>query len=251
MPFAQLSTGVRLHYEDTGQGEPVIVVHGWIGTARDHMGNIIDWLGSDYRVLGPTLRGYGESRPPERDFPNDFYYRDADDVIAFMDALEIDRAHILGYSDGGEVSLIAAGKHPQRFASVAVWGATGNFGPELRPVAMRSAPATFLIEDPDLCAQHGITNPKAYVGQWIRAFTYMIDTGGDVSLSTAPDLSMPVLFLLGDNDTLNPVHFAQTYVEAAPDAKLIVFKDTGHPVHDERWRKFQQVVGGHLRRAGV
>ena len=249
MPYADLPTGVRLHYEDHGDGPPVIVLHGWIGTARDHMGGIIDWLCADYRVLGPTLRGYGLSRPPDRDFPNDFYYRDAADVIAFMDTLSIPAAHILGYSDGGEVALIVAGSHPDRCLSVTVWGATGNFGPDLRPIAQRSAPATFLINDPALCQQHGITKPKAYVAAWIRAFTYMIDRGGDVSLSTAPNITAPLLMLLGDQDTLNPQTYAETYVSVAPDARLIMFKDTGHPVHDERWAKFKQVVGGHLRRA--
>jgi valacyclovir hydrolase len=183
MPFADLSTGVRLHYEDAGAGVPVIAVHGWLGTPRTDLGHVIDWLSASYRVIAPTLRGYGESRPPQRDFPNDFYYRDAGDVLALMDALEIERAHIMGYSDGGEVSLIAAGTQPGRFLSVTTWGSVGYFGPEMRPVAQRSTPATFLINDPDLMARHGITNAKAFVGQWIRAVVHMIDRGGDVSLT--------------------------------------------------------------------
>ncbi|MEO0564824.1 MAG: alpha/beta hydrolase, partial [Chloroflexota bacterium] len=135
------------------------------------------------------------------------------------------------------------------FLSVTTIGATGVFAPELRAVAQRNAPATFLIEDPDLCALHGIEEPRRFVAGWIRAFTYMIDMGGDVSLSTAPNLIAPLLMLLGDNDALNPQYLAERYVEAVPNARLVMMKDTGHAVHDERWRKFQQVVGGHLRRA--
>jgi valacyclovir hydrolase len=249
MPFADLSTGVRLHYEDVGAGVPVIAVHGWLGTPRTDLGHVIDWLSASYRVIAPTLRGYGESRPPQRDFPNDFYYRDAGDVLALMDALEIERAHIMGYSDGGEVSLIAAGTQPGRFLSVTTWGSVGYFGPEMRPVAQRSTPATFLINDPDLMARHGITNAKAFVGQWIRAVVHMIDRGGDVSLSLAPNITAPVLMLLGDRDTLNPQAYGQQFVDAAPNARLVTFEDTGHPVHDERWADFKAVVAPFLRAA--
>lgn len=69
MPFAEISTGARLHYEDHGSGAPVILVHGLLGTARAHLGGVMDWLSADYRVIGLTLRGYGQSEPKSRDFP--------------------------------------------------------------------------------------------------------------------------------------------------------------------------------------
>ena len=246
MPFAELSTGVRLHYEDVGDGPVVIPLHGWLGTARTDLGNVIDWLSADYRVLAPTLRGYGESRPPQRDFPNDFYKRDALDVLAFMDALNVEKAHIMGYSDGGEVSLMAAGTQPERFRSVTTWGSVGYFGPAMRPIAQRSAGGEFLRKDPELMARHGIVDAKRFVGGWIRATVNMIDSGGDVSLSLAPQVSAPVLLMLGENDTLNPEAFGQRWVQAAPDARLVMFENTGHPIHDERWEPFTAAVGPFL-----
>ena len=138
MPFADLSTGARLFYEDLGQGEPLIAIHGFLGTARTDLGQVLDWLDDKYRVLGLTIRGYGQSEPKPRDYPLDFYHRDARDVLAFMDALGIEKAHILGYSDGGEISLICAGMQPERFKSVIVWGAVGYFGPAMRPAALPS-----------------------------------------------------------------------------------------------------------------
>ncbi|MEM6526767.1 MAG: alpha/beta hydrolase [Chloroflexota bacterium] len=249
MPFADLSTGVRLHYEDAGDGTPVIAIHGWLGTARTDLGNVIDWLSESYRVIGPTLRGYGQSRPPQRDFPNDFYDRDADDVLALIDALNIEKAHIIGYSDGGEVSLICAGKQPERFLSATTWGSVGYFGPEMRPAAQRSAPATFLSNDPELMARHEIINAKAFVADWISAVVHMIDRGGDVSLSMAPHITCPVLLMLGDKDTLNPEKYGQHFVDATPNARLVMFKDTGHPVHDEQWEQFTKTVGPFLKSA--
>ena len=118
MPLVEIDTGATLHYEDTdpnGDLTPVILIHGMLGTARGHLGHVIDWLAAQgFRAIGVTLRGYGQSLPKPRDFPNNFYHRDCDDLLAFMNAIDIPKAHLIGYSDGGEVALIAAGIAPSR-----------------------------------------------------------------------------------------------------------------------------------------
>ena len=117
MPLARLNTGATLHYEDTlpeSDQIPVILLHGMLGTARIHLGHVMDQLRQQgFRVIGLTQRGYGESLPKPRDFPDNFYQRDCADLIAFMGAMRIDQAHLIGYSDGGEIALIAAGQHPR------------------------------------------------------------------------------------------------------------------------------------------
>jgi valacyclovir hydrolase len=243
MPFADIATNARLYYEDAGQGEPIIAVHGWIGTGRDHLGNIIDWLSKDYRVIAPTLRGYGQSEPKPRRFPYDFYARDAADVLAFMDALNIDKAHIMGYSDGGEVTLIAAGKHPQRFKSVAVWGAVGYFGPAIRPIVQKNYPPTWITQE--ICDKHSIADPNALVLEWVNAMKHMIDRGGDVSLSLAPNISSPLLLMLGSEDKLNPEEYGRVLVNKTKRGRLQMFK-CGHAIHNEQWEEFKRVVGKFL-----
>jgi valacyclovir hydrolase len=244
MPFADISTGARLYYDDLGAGDPVIAVHGRFGTARVDLGRVIDWLSESYRVLGPSLRGYGESLPKPRDYPLDFYHRDARDLIAFMDALRIERAHLIGYSDGGETALVAAGLAPDRFRSVVVWGAVGYFGPEIRPIVQSNYPADWM--DEEMKRLHGIDDPNPIVLQWVLALKHMIDSGGDVSLSLAPNIRAPLLLMLGEADRLNPQAFGQKLVDAAPNGRLVMF-DTGHGIHDEDWERFKSVVGAFLR----
>ncbi len=243
MPYVDLETGARFHYEDLGSGEPLIAIHGRFGTARVDLGQVIDWLSERYRVLGPSLRGYGESLPKPRDYPIDFYHRDAHDVIAFMDALKVDRAHIIGYSAGGEVALLAAGLAPERFLSAAVWGAVGYFGPAMRPVIQANYPATWMDEATK--ALHGITNPDPIVLQWVQALKYMVDSGGDVSLSLAPEIQCPVLLMLGERDRLNPIEYGQNFIDRTRDGQLVTFK-TKHGIHDEDWESFKRVLGGFL-----
>ncbi|MEP7290539.1 MAG: alpha/beta hydrolase [Chloroflexota bacterium] len=246
MPFMEIATGARLYYDDLGSGDPLIALHGRFGTARVDLGSVIDWLSQRYRVLGPSLRGYGESTPKPRDYPLDFYHRDARDVIALMDALGIERAHLLGFSDGGETALVAAGLAPERFRSVAVWGAVGYFGPEIRPVVQANYPATWMDETTKQL--HGITDPDPIVLQWVQALKHMIDRGGDVSLSLAPNISAPVLLMLGEKDRLNPEAYGQKWVAQAQNGRVVMF-DTGHGIHDEDWAGFQRVVGEFLKAA--
>lgn len=247
MPFVNVSDDIRLHYEDEGDGTPVLLVHGWLETPRADLWPLVTWLAESYRVIAPTRRGYGESRPPQRDYPDDFYHRDAADMLALLDELNIEKAHILGFSDGGETVLIMAGLQPERFHSVTAWGAVGYFGAEMRPHAQRSAPATFLINDPELMARHGITDPKAHVAGWIRAVVRMIDRGGDVSLSLAPHITCPLQILLGDKDSLNPQSYGQRFVDSTPNGRLMMFKDTDHGIHTERPEAFRKTVGEFLK----
>jgi valacyclovir hydrolase len=244
MAFVETSSGARLHYIEKGQGEPVILIHGLLGTAELHFPRVIEWLENQYHVYGVTLRGYGESSPKPRDFPLDFYHRDARDLLAFVEALHIQQAHLLGYSDGGEVALVAAGKEPQRFQTVAVIGAVGNFTPAIRPRVQSLYPAHWISDEQKQV--HGITNADAFILGWIRAMRHMIDTGGDVSLSLAHNITCPTLLMLGDQDTLNPAEYGRSFIERAPNGKLEVFP-CGHAVHDERWDDFKRVYGDFLR----
>jgi valacyclovir hydrolase len=244
MPFAEISTGARLYYDDIGQGEPLIVVHGRLGTAQLDFGRILEWLSPDYHIWGPTLRGYGESTPKPRDFPLDFYHRDAADVLAFMDAVGLKQAHIMGYSDGGEVALIAAGTQPERFKSVIVWGAVGYFGPAMRPVVQRNYPPTWMTEQDK--AIHSITDPDRFALAWIKAMKHMIDSGGDVSLSLADKIACPVLMMLGDQDHLNPEEYGRNFINKTRSGRLEMFH-CGHGIQDEDWDNFQRVVGAFLQ----
>ena len=250
MPKVKLPTGATLHYEDmrrSNDSTPVILIHGMLGTARAHLGHVMDWLSEQgFSVIGLTLRGYGESLPKPRDFPDDFYHRDAVDLLAFMDAASIAKAHLIGYSDGGEVALIAAGKFADRVASCIAIGAIGNFGPELRPVFQRMYPGEWITDDEK--ELHGFTDAAQFTGEWVRAMTRMIDAGGDVSLSLAKDITCPLIIMLGRADMLNPQQNGERYVAGAPTASLVMF-DCGHAVHDEQTAAFYDMTLQHLQAA--
>ncbi len=255
MPYLDIATGARLEYVDAGSGPPLVALHGLAGTARRHLGRIIDWLSADdadpgpFRVLAPNLRGYGGSTPKPRDFPPDFYRRDAGDVLAFLDALGIDRAHLMGYSDGGEVALIAAGLQPARFRSVIVWGASGYFSPALGQALSAPGYRESLMPTPTVMTLHGILDGEAFAQGWIDAVRGLVEAGGDVSLSLAARITAPLLMMMGRQDHLNFAADARRVAERAPDGRLELF-DCGHAIHEAAWDDFQRVVRDFLRRVG-
>ena len=247
MPLIELPTGATLHYEDMrpqSTDVPVILIHGLLGTARGHLGHVMDWLDSKgFHVIGVTLRGYGQSKPKPRDFPNNFYHRDADDLIALMDALNIEKAHLIGYSDGGEVVLVTAGKHPQRVVSCIAIGAVGNFGNELRPIFQRYYPGDWITDEEK--REHGFNDAASFTRNWVRAMTNMIDAGGDISLSLAPNITCPLIIMLGRGDTLNPEKYGQHFVEKVKQGRVEMF-NCGHAVQDEQTERFYEVTLAHL-----
>lgn len=252
MPFVEIATGATLHYETWNEeagGTPVVVLHGMLGTATIDLADTNAFLAEQgYRVIAPTLRGYGESLPKPRDFPTGFYRRDADDVLAFLDALGVARCHIVGYSDGGEISLICAGLQPKRFVSAAVWGAVGFFGEDMRPVAQRLVNGEWIT--PFELELHHITNAQAFATAWVRAIVRYIDMGGDISISLAPFIACPVLMMLGERDALNPSYYAKRFLTKVRKGDLAMF-DAGHPIHTQQPEAFRHVLLEHLKTAGA
>jgi pimeloyl-ACP methyl ester carboxylesterase len=115
--FHDLPTGVRLHLASAGPPDapPVLALHGWPQhwwSWRD----VIGALDGEFRVLCPDLRGLGWSSPPDDD---DYRkQRLADDAIALLDALGIDRVRLAGHDWGAWAAMLAALAAPERFSSL-------------------------------------------------------------------------------------------------------------------------------------
>jgi pimeloyl-ACP methyl ester carboxylesterase len=114
------ANGIRLHYEETGAGAPLVFVHEFAGDAQSwHLQ--VRFFARRYRTIAFNARGY-----PPSDVPTDgtAYSQDhaVEDIRGLLDALRIDRAHICGLSMGGYATLHFGLRHPERALSLVVAG---------------------------------------------------------------------------------------------------------------------------------
>ena len=115
---------IRHFYIEKGQGEPLILLHG-NGENVDYFAGQIDVFARDYHVYALDTRGHGQT--PRGDAP--FTIRQfADDLLAFMDAHGIGKAHILGFSDGGNIAMVFAMMYPERVDKLILDGANLDAG---------------------------------------------------------------------------------------------------------------------------
>lgn len=115
---------IELSFVEKGKGEPIILLHG-NGESSDYFKGQMDAFAGQYHVYAPDTRGHG--RTPRGGMP--FTIRQfADDLLGFMDSHGIGKAHLLGFSDGGNIAMVFAIRHPDRVDRLILNGANLNSG---------------------------------------------------------------------------------------------------------------------------
>jgi valacyclovir hydrolase len=241
-----------LAYRDIGRGSPVLLIHGFTGTASSDLPLLIDDLQHDHRVLAPDLRGYGASRPPARDFPPNFYERDADDMIALLEHVQAGPTAVLGFSDGAEVALLVAARRPDLVRAVVAWGVAGVITSAMvdsvqswkDPLTWETRHAAWRDEIIEL---HGQEQFPAMVYGWVAGTEAILAAGGDIVLNSAHQISCPVLLMNGDGEVGNPPEDVQRLAARIPHSRLEFVANSGHSIHRDQPVLFMQLVRDFLR----
>ena len=123
MPFVN-SQGVQIHYHVGGEGPPLVLQHGFLGSLLEWTDlAYVEALGRDYRLILVDARGHGFSdKPHDAEAYNERLL--AGDVVAVLDDLGVDKAHFFGYSMGGRIGFALAAHVAERFHSFVIGGMT-------------------------------------------------------------------------------------------------------------------------------
>ena len=116
--------GIRIWYATFGAGEPVVLLHGGLGNAN-YWGNQVPELARHYKVVVMDSRGHGRSTRNAQPFGYDLM---ASDVLGLLDDLHIDKAAIVGWSDGAIIGLDIAIHHPERLSKLFAFAANSDPG---------------------------------------------------------------------------------------------------------------------------
>ncbi len=241
MPTLRLPTHDHLAYIDTGlaDGPPLLLIHGFTGTATADLGDLIAEFAPRHRVLAPDLRGYGQSRPPNRDFPPDFYERDAADMAALLDAVSPGPVVVLGFSDGAEVALLLAAARPDLVRGVVAWGVSGVISPEELAAVEKWLPVAGWGPERDnwkrqIMTRHGAEQLPAMVEGWVAAARAITARGGNICYQQVAEIACPVLLLNGDGEVGNTPRDVRRLAERIPGGRLEFVAGSGHAIHRDR-----------------
>jgi pimeloyl-ACP methyl ester carboxylesterase len=116
------SNGVRIHYIVVGEGEPVLLIHGFsVDIGRNWAApGIIKALSRDYQVIALDNRGHGKSDKPHD--PKKYGPEMTEDAVRLLDHLKIDKAHVIGYSMGARITAELLVSHPDRLQTATLGG---------------------------------------------------------------------------------------------------------------------------------
>jgi pimeloyl-ACP methyl ester carboxylesterase len=231
------ANGVHTYYDEQGSGGPLLLLHGGL-VDGDSFAQQTPVFAEKYRVIVPDRRGHG--RTPDVD-GSICYAVMADDTIAFMEALGTGPAHLVGWSDGGDVGLLVAIKRPDLVRKLVLMGA--NFSAD---GLTREAAETFKPDTPTSVVplMHETWKVNAVEPDRFDAvlekmqqcwFDYAIPTA-DLARITAPTLVM-----VGDDDITRFEHTIELY-DTIPDAQLAVIPGASHLVPLEKPDLVNQLV---------
>lgn len=237
----ELSTGITVSYVASGPDGtmPVLLLHAW-GESRGTFDRLVPLLPDSVRTLAIDQRGHGDADAPDTGFSlADF----AADVEAFMDALDVPSAVLVGVSSGGYVAQQVAITCPQRVAGLVLVGSPRtlqgrpSFADEIDQ--LRDPVPEWWVRDslswfPLL---HDV--PQAYVDARVRdgarlpARVWRETFDGLCAAEPPTDLgaiSCPTLIVWGDQDELLSREHQDDLAAAIPDSQLVVYEQTGHLV---------------------
>lgn len=223
--FVDIADGTKIYFARYGKGDPVILLHGGMGNA-DHWSHQVPALAEKFLVIAIDSRGHGRSTRPTVPKSKPSYDVMATDVIAVMDHLKVERAAIVGWSDGGEIALKLGIHHPKRVTKLVVFGA--NY--DAKGSKKRTARSTTFSLYSKKCRadyQRMSKAPNQYdaIAKWLLPI-WRNPMG--FTKDQLRSIAAPTLVADGEHDEIIKLEQIKEMAELIPNARLHVFEDTSH-----------------------
>ncbi|MGH2417114.1 MAG: alpha/beta fold hydrolase [Candidatus Limnocylindria bacterium] len=259
------TNGARLYYEVDGDGPPVLLIHGGLGSLR-MWDEVVPALTDRYRVVRYDARGFGQTDTQDVEFSN------RADAIALLDHLGVDAAVVVGQSRGGNIALDLSIERPQRVtALVSVAGGVGGHDAAL-PEGVEAPPWDEMerlaeARDWDSLSEletrvwvDGWGQPMTRVDQAIRSrvhdwilSTYQAEKPERRPIPLQPpaverldELRIPVLVMLGTADEPGGILSSRHLAGSVPGTRLVEFENVAHMIQLEQPDRFNRELATFL-----
>lgn len=218
---------IKLNYMEKGEGEPLILLHG-NGENYSYFVNQTDFFSEKYRVIALDTRGHGKS---ERGTASFTIRQFADDLYEFMIEKEIEKAHILGFSDGGNIALCFALKYPEKVDKLILNGANLD-GKGVKPT----------IQIPIIFGYHiaKLFSKKSEEAKKNSEMLGLMVNDPDIKKEELHRLQMKTLVIAGDKDMIKTAH-TKVIADNIENSELVIMKGD-HFIANKQSEKFNRIV---------
>lgn len=223
--------GFKMYTETYGEGQPLLLIHGNGGSMKHFIGQI-PFFAKKYRVIAADSRAQGKSQDNGDSLT---YEMMADDYAALLEAMNIDSAFVLGWSDGGINGLLLASRHPEKVKKLAVVSA--NLWPD--STAMQKD--FFDLIQPVYDELKNKTDRTTAEKNDLK-LTRMMMEEPQISLSEINKIKCPALVIGGDHDVIREEHTMLIYKNISK-AYLWILPNAGHSLMMSFKDEFNKTVG--------
>ena len=263
---------INTNYITAGEGPPLILIHGSGPgvTAYANWRGVIPDFAQHFTCYAPDTLGFGYT-----DFPDDIdgfsMERWVSHLVGFMDALGIAKAHFIGNSYGGALTLAIATRHPDRVAGIVLMGSAGRAEFEMTPGLQEVWGYTPSMDNMRELMRTFAHDPSLVKEEIVRSrYEASIRPGAQekysslfpeprqrwlTELSTSDDklaaLSSPVLIVHGREDVIVPYQRSVRFNEVIPNSELHIFGNCGHWTQIEMRDRFVELVIPFLKRIDI
>ena len=261
--------GVRLHVAEAGQGRPLLLVHGWPQHWYEWRG-VVGELAAERRLIMPDLRGFGWSEVPDGPIEPEAF---VGDLLALLDALELEQVDIAGHDWGGFSSLLLSARHPARVRRLLAistphpWlKVTPRLGLELWRAWYAALFAGGLMHHDSgrlaawFMRREGVPRPdvEAFVARLrdparatattrlYRAYLRTVVATARADVAPEPRSTVPTLLLIGARDQAVTPKLAAGFERAGADLRVEIVPGAGHFICDTHPQLVAARVRSHL-----
>ena len=229
--------GIKMYCEIYGKGRPLLLIHGNGGSIKAFANNI-PFFSQKYKVIALDSRAQGKTIDNKDSLSFEMM---ADDEAALLDALHIDSAYVLGWSDGGINALLLAMRHPEKVIKLASTGAN------IWPDSTALIPSEWINEKNTVDTMHTENFTAKQKNDWKL---FLLDwLQPNISLKQLHAIKCPALIIGGDHDLIRVEH-AVLIAQNIPKAYLWILPDSGHDTlieyKDEFNKKTDDFFSGRL-----
>ena len=253
MPRTEINN-LNVSYQVAGTGDVVLLLHGW-GREAATFQPVFEWLAQSHKVYALDLPGFGKSQVPPTAWDSSDY---AQFVTAFLEKFGIPKAHLIGHSFGGRISIILSAEHPEKVDKLILVDSAGIKPKRTAKYYLRVGIAKVgkLLRR---CGKFGVhlanamsarVGSKDYQDAGEMRATLVKVVNQDLR-SLLPRISASTLLIWGENDKETPVSFGEIMEKEIPDAGLVVLKEAGHFSHLDKFPEFRRIVASFLKIANA